>query len=155
MAVAAPSRTCASCAFIGAIYWNNETHHCHRSDQRRADNFRSCGDVAEDFMSEFRKFYDAKAQHGACRHYEERKPLSDELLALLREVEQAGREGFVAKFFSRESSLLNPLRDKFVLSDYAFPREPARGERRYRLTALGRAEIARQTPSPPPRRHQP
>ena len=138
-----PARTCGSCAFIGNIYWTDETHHCLRSAQRRSDNFRSCGDFAEDFMSEFRRFYDAKAGQKSCRHYEARPPLSRELLDLLREVERTGEAGFVAEFFSRENALLSPLRDKFVSSDFAYPQEPARGERRYRLTRLGAVEVSR------------
>ncbi|WP_343518124.1 hypothetical protein [Sphingomonas sp.] len=144
-----PSRKCDSCAFIGVIYWNGETHHCLKSDERRRDNFRSCGDFAEDFMSEFRKFYDARAGQKACRHYQERTPLKPETLELLRRVSDAGKDGFVAKFFSQENYALTHLRDKFVTSDFAFPREPARGERRYWLTKLGAAELSRDSDGNP------
>src|SRR3546814_6254740 len=51
-----------------------------RSAQRRKDAFRPSGDSADDFMSEFRKFYDAQSGQPACRYYEACEPLSPDKL---------------------------------------------------------------------------
>lgn len=147
--VEAAGVTCATCQHIGVIYWDDgyrKTHHCMRSSDRRRDNFRSSGDAADDFMSEFRKFYDASASQPACGYFAERDPVGADVIALLAAVEAAGREGYVAAFFSPENAACTKMSGKFVDGgSHAYPNEPARGERRWFLTAVGKAEIERAT----------
>jgi len=140
-------QTCATCQHIGAAYWGDSwrrEHFCAKSSERRRDNFRSSGDAADDFMSEFRKFYDATAGQKACKYYEERPSMEGERLAALKAVEEGGKEGAVFGFFSRENSLCEGMRGRFVEGgEHAYPKEPARGDRRYRLTDVGKAELSR------------
>lgn len=73
----APRLTCESCRHMGGRYWGDDDfpkHFCHRSDERRAANFKSCGDYAEDFMRSFRTFYDASPIQSAedCSFFEAR-----------------------------------------------------------------------------------
>ena len=73
----APVMTCESCKHMGARYWGSDdypNHFCGKTDERRAAVFKSCGDFAEDFMSEFRKFYDASPRQSAesCSFFEPR-----------------------------------------------------------------------------------
>lgn len=63
-----PVMTCESCTHMGGRYHGSDDypeHFCKRSDQRRAAAFRSSGDFAHDFMTEFRKFYDASPRQSA------------------------------------------------------------------------------------------
>lgn len=142
-----PSATCDSCQFLGRIYWDNgstKTHVCGKSAERRRASFRSSGDFADDFMSEFRKFYDASAGQKACGHYVERELLPTRQLSMLQAVSDEGKAGLVAQFFSEENRLCGEMRDKFVDGgSFAYPLEPARGERRWFLTKVGAAELAR------------
>ena len=60
---------------MGGRYWGDDDrpiHFCGRERERRAANFRTAGDFAEDFMQEFRKFYDAGPQQSAddCAYFE-------------------------------------------------------------------------------------
>lgn len=144
-------RVCANCHYIGIIYWDDgfkKTHHCMKSAERRRAGFGSCGDASEDFMSEFRKFYDATAHQSACQFYSERAQLGAEHLELLRAVEAAGKEGLVVGFFSRENRIFGELSGMFVDGgSFAFPKEPARGERRWFLTDAGKEALAREQPN--------
>jgi hypothetical protein len=140
-------RTCASCQHIGGAYWGDSwrrIHYCAKSQERRRDAFRPSGDFADDFMREFRTFYDATAGQKACQFYEEREPISGDALALLTTIAECGREGAVFKFFSPENSAAYKMSGKFIEGgEHAYPQEPARGERRYRITDVGKAELAR------------
>ena len=69
--------TCESCRHMGGVSWPDpfgDKHYCHKADERRAAGFRSTGDFAEDFMQEFRKFYDASPRQWAegCAFFEPR-----------------------------------------------------------------------------------
>jgi len=136
---------CGTCQHIGASYWGdswNRIHHCGKSSERRRDAFRPSGDFADDFMSEFRKFYDATANQKACGYYEQCEPLTDDDAALLQTIADAGREGAIFKFFSPENYAAGKLRGKFVdEGERAYPK-PARGERRYRITDVGKSVLA-------------
>lgn len=135
--------TCATCAHIGRIYWGDDDrriHHCGKSDERRRDNFQPSGDFANDFMSEFRRFFDASADQKACRYYEERPPLDQETVALLGTIASAGTAVF--GFWSRENALCCKMRGKFVEEDL-YPRDPTKGERYWKLSAVGRAVLAK------------
>lgn len=71
----APKVTCESCVFMGRQYHGDvdfPVHFCAKADDRRRAVFRSSGDRAEDFMSEFRKFYDASPKQTAedCAFFE-------------------------------------------------------------------------------------
>lgn len=138
--------TCDGCQFLGAIYWDDgftKTHRCKKSRERRQANFHASGDFADDFMSEFRKSYDARSGQKACAHYAERDLLPARKLEMLQAVARAG-DGIVVGFFSDENRLCGEMRDMFVDGgSFAYPKEPARGERRWRLTAVGDAELAR------------
>src|SRR3546814_8287884 len=81
----------------------------------------------------------------ACRYYEARDPLSPDKLSLLRSIgEQPRYTGFVAKFFSEENRLCGEMNGKFVDGgSHAFQNEPARGERRWFIPDVGRAELTR------------
>ena len=73
----APVLTCESCVHMGGRYWGSDDrpmHHCGKSSERRAANFKSSGDFAQDFMDEFRKFYDAGPYQSAemCSFFEPR-----------------------------------------------------------------------------------
>ena len=139
--------TCDSCSHIGVIYWDDgyrKTHHCMKSTERRREKFQSSGDAADDFMREFRTFYDAVSGQQACAFYEERDLLGDGKLSLLRDLETAGKEGAVVKFFSDENEQYGKMNGKFVDGgSFAFPQEPARGERRWFITQVGKAELSR------------
>lgn len=75
-------KTCATCKHIGVAYWGHhsdyggETHLCGKSDARRQDQMKPTGDLAEDFMRNFRTFFDAKAKQASCKYYEEQEVLS-------------------------------------------------------------------------------
>lgn len=74
----APVLTCESCVHMGGRYWGSDDrpiHHCHKSGDRRAANFKSTGDFSQDFMDEFRKFYDAGPHQSAecCSFFEPRQ----------------------------------------------------------------------------------
>lgn len=72
-----PRLTCESCIHMGSRYWGSDDrplHHCRKSSERRAANFKSCGNFADDFMNEFRRFYDAGPWQSAenCTFFEPR-----------------------------------------------------------------------------------
>lgn len=63
-----PVMTCESCSHMGGRYWGDDDmpiHFCRKSSERRAEVFKSCGDRSQDFMDEFRKFYDASPKYSA------------------------------------------------------------------------------------------
>lgn len=69
------NKTCADCANLGRKYWGDDDypiHFCKKSAERRRDGLKPTGDSAEDFMSEFRKFYDASPRWKACKYFEPR-----------------------------------------------------------------------------------
>jgi hypothetical protein len=76
--VFAPVVTCESCIHMGRRYWGSDdmpVHFCNRSDERRAAAFTSTGDRVEDFMQEFRRFYDAGPRYTNCGRFFEPKSL--------------------------------------------------------------------------------
>jgi hypothetical protein len=73
-----PVVTCESCLHIGARYWGSDdypVHFCGQSKERRAAVFKSTGNAADDFMQEFRRFYDAGPKQTNCGQFFEAKPL--------------------------------------------------------------------------------
>lgn len=141
--IAAP-KTCATCAHIGQHYhggdWN-PIHFCGMSDVRRNENFRSCGDGAQDFMNEFRKFYDAGPDCRACAHYSEREPLSAERSAVLQTCANAGGRALF-KFFSEENRLAEKMKRIFLNEDTQDAER--NGFRAYTITKIGRAALSAQ-----------
>lgn len=74
--------TCESCKHIGGRYWGSDDHpihFCGKSDERRAANFVDQGNFADNFMREWRSFYDAGPNHWAekCAFFEPRTLPSD------------------------------------------------------------------------------
>lgn len=72
-----PRMTCESCVHMGRRYWGSDDrpiHFCGKEKERRAANFRSCGNFGDDFLNEFRKFYDAGPWKSAesCKFFEPR-----------------------------------------------------------------------------------
>jgi hypothetical protein len=136
-------KTCATCANIGAIYWDVEfsdpKHHCLKGVDRRKAQFQSCGDFSQDFMNEFRKFFDASADQPACSLYQARQPIEPDKLAILQEVQEAGGRKLF-KFFSPENRIAQDMRGKFLQEDTA--RHEMDGFRAYRITKVGIAELA-------------
>lgn len=87
-----PVMTCESCVHMGGRYWGSDDrpiHHCGKSGDRRRANFKSSGDFSQDFMDEFRKFYDAGPYQSAecCSFFEPRETAS------AIEARRAGTEG--------------------------------------------------------------
>lgn len=143
-------KTCATCRFIGVSYWGHwsdwggREHHCLKGDDRRRDTMKPTGDIAEDFMRNFRTFFDAKAPNRACRYYEEREPLSPDKLSLLRSIAANDGKGEFP-FFSPENRMCSSMSGKFVEeNDWARSRRKATdGTRDWVISAVGKAEIAR------------
>jgi hypothetical protein len=86
-----PRLTCESCLHMGGRYWGDDDrpiHFCGKERDRRRAQFRSTGDFAEDFMQEFRKFYDAGPRQSAddCAFFEPRAPKA-------RQTEASGNAG--------------------------------------------------------------
>ena len=104
------------------------------------------GDFAEDFMRNFRTFFDAKANNAACRYYEVRKPIEESKMAILRAM--AANDGKAAyRFFSHENTACEQMDGLFVERDStaSFKRKPGDGTRDWMLTAVGKIEAARVT----------
>jgi hypothetical protein len=142
--------TCASCKFIGRSYWGTDfdyggrTHSCLKENERRKDTMRPTGDFAEDFMRNWRTFFDAKAQNNACRYYEERPVVSNAQAVLLLAMSENGGKGSFS-FFSNENRIATELRGKFVEEDdwARHQRKPSDGTRDYVLSHVGRSEVER------------
>ena len=143
-------QTCATCTYIGKTYhghaddWGGKMHTCKKEPQRRADVMKPSGDSADDFMRNFRAFFDAKAGQTACRYHEERPALEGEearVLGLLSE--QGGRSAF--GFFSAENRICEGMSGRFVERDeYAGHRRAASdGTQDWMLTELGKHEAKR------------
>lgn len=98
-------KTCATCQHIGGKYHQafSQMHYCTKSDIRRRETMRSTGDFAQDFMNNFRAFFDASVRQKACNHYSEAEPLSDDDAEILAMFDEKGLAEF--KFFSRENSI--------------------------------------------------
>lgn len=67
--------TCTECSFLGKKYWewvlsSTPIHLCGKSKERREAAFISSGDFAQDFMDQFRIFYDASPNWKACAFFE-------------------------------------------------------------------------------------
>lgn len=139
-----PSATCATCAFVGAAYWGSsfdyggKTHFCGKEAERRAETMKPTGDFAEDFMTNFRTFFDAKASNRACRHYVERDALEPAKMAVLEAMAAAGGKAAYG-FFSDENRLCEQMSGIFVERDEAAARErkPTDGTRDFVLTRVG------------------
>lgn len=133
--------TCGTCAFLGGAYWGDRsdyggrTHFCKKSDERRRDEMKPTGDRAEDFMQNFRTFFDAHATRTACGYYEERAPLAEAdilLLAAMRANNERGAFGF----FSQENRTCERMDGWFVERDRwaSQQRAASDGTRDWRLT---------------------
>jgi len=142
--------TCASCKNIGMAYWGaswdygGRTHFCLKDGERRRDAMKPTGDFAQDFMDNFRTFFDAKAHNSACKYYEERKPVnSDQARVLKLLLDCGGKSAF--GFFSAENRICEGMSGKFVErdEDAARRRRPSDGTRDWMLTEVGKAEAAR------------
>lgn len=142
--------TCGTCAHIGQQYWGSawdyggHTHFCKKEPERRRDTMKPTGDFAMDFMENFRTFFDAKAHNTACKYYEEREPLADEMRSILVELLNSdGKAAFA--FFSKGNGLCEKMDGKFVVRDDCASRQrkPSDGTRDWQLTEVGRAEARR------------
>ena len=70
--------TCASCKHMGRRYWGSDdhpVHFCGREKERRAAGFVDQGSFGDNFMAEWRKFYDAGPTYSAekCAYFEPRE----------------------------------------------------------------------------------
>lgn len=130
--------TCGTCTFIGGVSWDNGfslEYYCGKRDERRRDGFRTTGDYAEDFMQEFRKFYDAGVRQKACKYYEPCQPVTPDerrIIGILSEND--GRASF--KFLTEDSRVASVHQNKYWRED-PYPLDQ-RGMRFYRLTDLGK-----------------
>ena len=144
------SDTCASCQFIGVSYWGHHsdygglTHHCLKEKERRAETMKPTGDFAEDFMRNFRAFFDAKGHNKACRHYQLRSPIEGDKAVLLKMLAANGGKGAFG-FFSKENALCTDMNGMFVEEDEwaRSQRKPSDGTRDWMLTEVGKVEVAR------------
>lgn len=131
------SPLCNSCKHMKGVYHSNgwrEDHTCGMSDQRRAITMKSTGDFAEDFMANFRAFFDAHAGQKACRYYEY-EPIPEEDQKILRLFED---DSFILlPFFSEENSRASRHRNKYWQRDWYRTHE-VKGHARYILTDLGK-----------------
>lgn len=146
--------TCATCQFIGASYhgshydYGGRTHFCGKEAERRTATMKPTGDFAEDFMRNFRTFFDAKAINAACKFYVEREPLDQKKMAVLEAMAEAGGKSAFA-FFSDENRMCEQMSGVFVERDEtaARQRKPTDGTRDFMLTRVGsefvKAAIAR------------
>lgn len=143
--------TCATCQFINDAYWGHYSdyggriHFCKKSDERRRDTMKPTGDFAEDFMANFRTFFNANAVQRACKYYAERAPIEPEKAAILvYMLEHDGKAVF--KFFTEESLLCSKMNKLFVeKDDYV----DIRGSYAWRLTEVGKVEARRVMPKQP------
>lgn len=142
--------TCATCKHIGQAYWGSDwdyggrTHFCLKRDERRSDAMKPTGDFAQDFMDNFRTFFDAKAHNAACRYYENREPAKPDQARVLKLLQDC--DGKIAfGFFSEENRICEGMSGKFVERDEgaARHRHPSDGTRDWKLTRVGKVEAAR------------
>lgn len=135
-------RTCAGCKHIGDQYWGDDSapiHHCGKSTNRRRLQFQSCGDRSQDFINEFRKFYDAGPDQKACSFFEQRDDLAKDKLDVIAMVEATGGRALF-KFWSRENGIATSMRSRYLIDD---TRDDERnGFRAYKISKLGRASLA-------------
>lgn len=131
--------TCSTCKHLQQAYWGDEgdrIHFCGKKNERRRDAFKTSGDFAQDFMAEFRTFFDASHRTLACKYYEEREPLPAPVMALLKEIDANGGEKDFA-FFSDENRLCEQINGLWLeCVEYSRRND---GRREYRLTAVGKA----------------
>lgn len=132
--------TCASCKHIGVSYWNDgfdHSHHCKKSDIRRAETMPA----SADFFTHFRASFDACANQKACRHYEERPAPTGETLALLEKL--GNTDAWVElKFMTEENRLAEHLVGKF-LQEHNWAPTTTPGHRVYSLLPVGKSELKR------------
>lgn len=142
--------TCATCKHIGPTYWGSHwddggrTHTCKKEAERRRDTMKPTGDFAEDFMRNFRTFFDAKAHNTACKYYEERDPVNPDQARVLKLLLDCGGKSAFG-FFSAENRICEHMSGKFVErdEDARRRRHPSDGTRDWMLTEVGKAEAAR------------
>ena len=140
-----PDLTCASCVHIGRIYHDNglqPDYWCGKTNERRAEEMKPSGDYTEDFMRNWRAFFDARPDQRACRHYRARPIASDETIRVRRVFERtpaysARRATF--KFLSVECTACERMDNLFVKQDW----HSDYGHKTFALTKLGEAELAR------------
>ena len=136
--------TCATCKFIGQAYWGSscdyggKTHFCLKEKERRSETMKPTGDFAEDFMRNFRAFFDAGALNAACSHYVEREPLEPAKVAVLERMSESGGKAAFG-FFSDENRLCESMSNVFVERDESasYQRKPSDGTRDFILTRVG------------------
>lgn len=135
---------CGECQHMQALYWDNgftQEHHCGKSRERRRDAFRTTGDPSQDFLNDFRMFYDASAKQRSCKYFELRGFLDSTKRNILVQISAAGgAKGF--PFFSEENRACESMSNKFVSNDRGT--EERHGEvRGWKLTSLGKFEVSR------------
>ena len=134
--------TCATCKHIGGVSWDTgsrQDHYCGKSAARRRDEMKPTGDLAQDFMDNFRRIFDASARAAACRHYEEAGALGLAEAFLLSLFDADGRAVFT--FFSSENRVAESGNKFWERDSY---RDLKHGEgRAYKLTELGRVTVIR------------
>ena len=132
--------TCSTCKHIGSHYHDGicvQWHFCGKSTERRRDTMKPTGDFAQDFMDNFRTFFDASAQQATCHYYEEAPPLSDKDAALLVQFDDDGVARF--RFFSDDNTHAHQdNRRLFERYDYADERRDGAIFHGYRLTDVGK-----------------
>jgi hypothetical protein len=141
---------CATCKHLRKSYWGSEydyggrTHHCGKSDERRFDKIKPTGDFAEDFMINFRSFFDAKANQCACKYYETRSVLNGGDADVLAALNAAGGRAAYG-FFSKENAACEAMSGMFVERDEhsAMRRHPSDGTRDWMINEVGKVEASR------------
>jgi hypothetical protein len=136
-----PAKTCATCKHMGGLSWDNgsrQDHYCRKSDERRRDTMKPTGDFAQDFIDNFRTFFDASARSKACKYYEEAPPITAEEAEMLGRFDADGEAELA--FFSNENSVASRHNEKFYQRDWYRNVDP--GMCAYRLTDLGKVTRA-------------
>jgi hypothetical protein len=134
-------QTCATCKYMGGVYHDTgcrQDHSCGKTAERRRDTMKPTGDFAQDFMDNFRTFFDAGYRQRACKYYEEGAP-SDADAAMLLRFDDKGLASFA--FFGPENAEASRHPKKYYEQDWY--RKDKDGYRSYKLTDLGR--ITRET----------
>lgn len=136
------AKTCADCANIGVQYWGDDwspIHHCGKSTERRRSQFQSCGDRSQDFMNEFRKFYDATPRQTACSFFVQRDAPSAEQIEVIGSVAASPNGRALFKFWSKENEVASQVRGRYLREDTRDAEH--NGFRAYKITELGRAVL--------------
>jgi hypothetical protein len=141
-----PAHVCGTCVHMGRIYHDGglePDHSCAKSDERRAAAMKPTGDLAEDFMRNWRVFFDATPRQRACTHHEPRPRIDDESLRVLRLFEPGKYGSAFAqfRFLSSENTACERMDRLYVQAS----RSPDGPTKFWRLTPFGQFVLRENT----------